>query len=218
MASLLVVSSLLGLSIAQTTSLTIPFIGFDAQTVAASIVSANSDGTTFQLACYGSTDCGLFPAQTLVSGPSTYNMDESDPNTDFTATQDCVIASTGAVCKETAGGSEANFPGSSTETYDATEIGSMLVMVTAGAEKLSGSAQASATGSGSSASAGNGASKTTASATQATGSGAASGSPSASKSGSAPATTSTGAAAVNAIALGGGLVGAAAGLVGGLLL
>jgi hypothetical protein len=64
----------------------------------------------------------------------------SDPNTDFTATIDCVLSK--AVCKETAGGSEANFPGSSTETYDSTDVGTYAMTVTAGAERLGGKAVA----------------------------------------------------------------------------
>lgn len=156
-------------------------------------------------------------------------MDESDPSpgSDFTATQDCVVSpsagrggGSGPVCKESAGGSEANFPGSSTTTYEVSDVASMLVVVTAGAEKLTGGwggngVGVSATGS---ASVGSGVSKTTASATQATGSGAASGSSSASRSGSAAAAASTGAAAANVVVMGGGLLGAAAGLFGGLVL
>ncbi|KAH7371400.1 hypothetical protein BKA66DRAFT_572893 [Pyrenochaeta sp. MPI-SDFR-AT-0127] len=222
MTSKFIIASLLGLATAQTTTLTLRFLGYDEQAIAASVVSANADATTFQLNCVQSASaCGLFPKHTLVTGPSTYNMDMSDPNTDFTATQDCLIAASSAVCKETAGGSEANFPGSSTETYEASQIGSLPVTVTAGVEKLSGSAGVTATGSVSSASAattGSGASRTTASVTQVSGTGSASGSPSASRSGSAPPTNSTGAAAANTVALGSGLVVAVAGLLNVLLL
>ncbi|KAF1850751.1 uncharacterized protein K460DRAFT_21400 [Cucurbitaria berberidis CBS 394.84] len=222
MASRLVLLSLLGLSIAQTTTLTIPLFEGDAESLDASVVSVSPGATTLQLACpQAHLDCGLFPKHILVFGPSTYNVDMSDPNTDFTATQDCVIAPSSAVCKETAGGSEANFPGSSTTTYEASSNGGLVVTVTAGVEKLKGGAQMTATGGGSSptasASTGSGASKTTASATQATGSSVASGSASASQSSSTPASASKAAAAAN-VALGGGLVGAAAGLLGSLLL
>lgn len=222
MASKIFLASLLGLATAQTTTLTIPFLGYDSQSIAASVVSANADATTFQLHCVESASaCGLFPQQTLVTGPSTYNMDMSDPNTDFTATQDCVIAASSAVCKETAGGSEANFPGSSTETYEASDIGSLPVTVTAGVEKLTAGASVTATGSvgsSSAASTGSGASRTTAGITQVSGTGGASGTPSASRSGSAPATNSTGAAAANAVVLQGGLAVAAAGLFNALVL
>ncbi|KAH6625588.1 hypothetical protein C7974DRAFT_203301 [Boeremia exigua] len=219
MISALILSTMLGIVAAQQDhTLTVPLIGGDADTVAASVVSANSAATTLALACI-STECGLFPAHTLVVGPSTYNVDMSDPNTDFTATQDCVIASSSAVCKETAGGSEANFPGSSTTTYEGTEVGRLTVTVTAGEEKLasmgpgvSESAAASQTSSQSAAG------SATPSVTPAPGSGSATASSSASRTGSAATQASTGGAVVNGMLFGGGFVGAAAGVFGGLLL
>jgi hypothetical protein len=217
MASILVLSAILGRTLAQRTTLTVPFVGYDDASFAASVVSVNSAATTIALAC-PSSECGLFPQHTLVFGTSTYNVDMSDPNTDFTATQDCVIAASSAVCKETAGGSEANFPGSSTVTYEASEIESLIVTVTKGAEKLSGNAEATATGTGSaSASMGNPASVPTASATQDLNTDDASRSATASGTGSTGATPSTGAAAGKVAVLGRGFALAAVGLLGGLL-
>lgn len=217
----LILSTMLSVAMAQRT-LTVPNVGGDANSIAASVVTANNDATTLALACLPSDDCGLFPAQTLVVGPSTYNVDMSDPNTDFTATQDCVIAASSAVCKETAGGSEANFPGSSTETYEGTDVGSLTVTVTAGTEKLflTGSVSGSeATGATQSSSHGTStASVAPTSATPTPGSGSASTSPSASRTGSASAQASSAGAAVRGMISGGGFVGAAAGLFGGLLL
>ncbi|KAF1945205.1 hypothetical protein EJ02DRAFT_339139 [Clathrospora elynae] len=217
MASKFILASLLGLAVAQTTTtINIPWIGGDAMDnpmlkMNAAIISANPSATTISLACIPDEDCGLFPAETLVVGPSTYNIDMSDPNTDFTATMDCVIAAS-AVCKETAGGSEANFPGSSTTTYDAESVATYALTVTAGAEKLSAKV------TGSLASVTSVASSGTASGTASgTVSGTVSGTRSVSQSGSAPSATHTGAAAGNAI-MGGGFLGVAAGLLGGLLL
>jgi hypothetical protein len=77
MASKLFLISLLSLAKAQTTIITLPFIGYDNQPIAASIVGANHDATTLSLACVlgtDSNDCGLFPTQIMVVGPSMYNM------------------------------------------------------------------------------------------------------------------------------------------------
>lgn len=60
----------------------------------------------------------------------------------FTMTQDCISTS---ICAESAGGSGANFPGSSTTTYEADDIETMPVTVTAGASKITAAAAGSAT-------------------------------------------------------------------------
>lgn len=229
MASTLVIASFLGLTAAQSTTLSLPFYGFGTQAIEASVISANPSATTMAIACPSGTDandCGLFPYMTLVYGPSTYHLDMGvgDANA-FTMTVDCGHGAT-VTCMESASGSEANFPGSSTTTYGGEDIGTLPVTVTSGAEKL-GSTQASATGSasGSASQSGNGsatsrsaASATTASVTQITGT------ISASESGivntgvaSASATPSTGAASFNFIYFHGGLVGAVVGLFGMLI-
>lgn len=142
----------------------------------------------------------------------------SDPDTDFTATQDCDLASSTAVCRETAGGSEANFPGSSTTTYEGTEIGSVTITVTAGADKLAQSGSASSAPASQTSAQSVSRSASTASMTPAPGSSNAAASASTSRTGSAAASASTAGAAVNALMMGGGFVGAAAGVFGGLLL
>lgn len=210
MISTLVLSTLLSVAAAQqTTTITVQNVGGDSNSIAASVVTVSNGATTLDLHCI-EADCGLFPKQTFVYGPSTWNVDMSDPNTDFTATMDCDVAASTAVCRETAGGSEANFPGSSTTTYEGTELGSATITITAGAEKLA------QTGSSSSAAASQ--TSSSASITPAPGSSSAAASASASRSGSASPSTSTGGAAVNAMMMGGGFVGAAAGVFGGLLL
>ena len=75
---------MLGLALAQTTTITVPLVGFDQMTLHASVVSAKPAATVLALACPPGTDasdCGLFPAQILTYGPSTWNMDsELSPN------------------------------------------------------------------------------------------------------------------------------------------
>ncbi|KAJ4355464.1 uncharacterized protein N0V89_003480 [Didymosphaeria variabile] len=147
MASLFTFSTLLSLALAQTTTIKLPFIGYDDMTIHASVVSAKPSQTVFALACPTGTDgseCGLFPQQLLTYGPSIYVMDMSEPgDEDFSMTQDCSIGVATATCKESASGSEANFPGSSTETYE--DITRLPVTITAGAEKLAASADATPT-------------------------------------------------------------------------
>lgn len=230
MSSKFVFACLLSLVAAQnkasTTTVSIPWIDGDVGAgsvltdMFASIISANPTATTMSLQCAPTADCGLFPAEVLVFGPSTYNINMGDPTpgSDFTATQDCVIASS-AVCMESASGTEANFPGSSTETYDADSVATVRLVVTAGVEKLNFKvdasttveSKASATPSAASGSAASGSSQSLAAST---GSVKASGSVSATGSAAKPA--ATGAAAVNAV--GGGLLSIAAGVIGGLLL
>lgn len=202
----LILSTVLGLAAAQTTTISVPFIGYDAFPIHASVVNVNGDASTFSLGCLPtSAGCGLFPAQTLIYGPKTYNMYMGDPlpGSDFTASQDCKFESSTAVCMESATGSEANFPGSSTETYEAESITTFAITVTAGAEKLTAKGGASQTGAS-----GSVAPSQTASA------GSLSGSAGPSKTSSLP-VQSTNAAAGNVV-VGSGFVVAAAGVVGGM--
>ncbi|KAG9195075.1 hypothetical protein G6011_00195 [Alternaria panax] len=229
MASKLVFATIISLAAAQqgsTTIISVPWIGIgstDAPSVFtefhASVITANPTATTLSLACAASLDCGLFPAQTLIVGPSTYNMDMGDPSpeSDFTATMDCVVAKS-AVCEESASGSEANFPGSSTTTYDADMVGTFGLMITAGADKLDAQAAVTTTETSES-------SATTKTAQSMSGSvaesvastGVAVGSRSVSPTGtSGSVTEATGAANANAV-VGGGLLTVAAGVIGGLL-
>lgn len=117
-----------------------------------------------------------------------------------------------AVCKESASGTEANFPGSSTETYDAESVVTVGLVVTAGLEKLSFKVDASTTVEG----------RASATSTEAGGSAGSMSSArppvstSVSVTGSAATPAATGAAAANAV--GGGLLSIVAGVLGGLLL
>jgi hypothetical protein len=229
MASKILFATLISMAAAQTT-LSIPWIGVDPDIgsmvlddIQASVVAANPTATTLSLGCAPSQECGLFPAETLIYGPSTYNiyMGDPSPDSDFTGTMDCVIAKS-AVCKESAAGTEANFPGSSTTTYEAESVGTFGVLVTAGMDKLnvkaaataaaSVTSEAAATGSGVS---GSMATITSAASTKAAA--AASGSASVSASASAANISGyvekVGAAGRNAV----GVLGVAAGVLGLLL-
>lgn len=138
---------------AQTT-INIPLWGYDAQpAIDASIVAVSNQVTTMRIYCApdasGSlTECGMFPNQYLTIGPSTYLMDLSDEG--FTGTQNCELpAATAAppltaVCAESYAGSEANDPGSTTETY--TDGMTYAVTVTAGASLLKQAAATTTTG------------------------------------------------------------------------
>ncbi|KAJ4983455.1 hypothetical protein SVAN01_11063 [Stagonosporopsis vannaccii] len=222
MASTLILAFVLGAAAAQSTTLSLPFYVVDTQSIDASVVSANPSATTMALACPPGTDsnnCGLFPEMTLVYGPSTYHLDMGvgDANA-FTGTADCARGAT-VTCTEFAAGSEANFPGSSTVTYEGTDIVTIPVTVTAGAEKL-GNAQATATQSAvstTSATSGTAASTTTASVTQIVGTNSHSTSD-ASRTQSAAASPSPGAGRTNFVASRGGGVGVVVAVAAGLLL
>jgi hypothetical protein len=231
MASPLIIAALLGVASAQTSTLSIPFYGYDNMPIVASVVAANPSATTLQLACSQGTDasdCGLFPYQTLIYGPSTYHMDMSIDGDAFTMTQDCSRAASTASCAESASGSEANDPGASTATYAAEDLTTLPVTVTSGAEKLGASAQATASGSANasgsvsasgsrSAASGSAASTTTASVTQIVGSSSASAS-GASHTGTASATPSAGAASINYDSFHASFLGAVVALFGTLLM
>lgn len=146
-------------SLAQQSILSLPFYGYDTQTILASVISANPTATTLSLACptqtgdSGSEDaeCGLAPLQTLIYGPSTYHMDLSVPGQDgATLTQDCVSTT---ICAVSAGGEGANSPGLETVTFSGDEIETMPVTITAGLSKLQGGAAAATTTSSASATA-----------------------------------------------------------------
>ncbi|OSS48902.1 hypothetical protein B5807_07134 [Epicoccum nigrum] len=225
MTSALVLASLLGFATAQTTTLSIPFYLADNQAIEASIVSANDAATTLALNCPSGTDasdCGLFPTMLLTYGPSTYHIDMgAGDDSVFTGYEDCQRGAT-VTCTEFATGSEANFPGTTTATYEGAEIITIPVTVTAGADKL-GSAQATETASSSASGAASGSSASasmvsasTASVTRVGGSNTASASGATHTHLST--TPSTGASVAMSSALNPGLVGVAMGLIGGLFL
>jgi len=179
------------------TTVSLFLLNSDPQSLVASVVSANPSATTYYIACppdADSNDCGYGPGATITyAAPSAWQGYMSAG--DFSYSWSCdVQGSTSAVCMESAGGGEANFPGQSTETYDGTDILFNPVVVTAGQEKLTAAASASASvtesaSAGASTSAGTG-SLTTVSGTKSTTSvGAGTGAGTGTRTGGAPSAT-----------------------------
>ncbi|KAE8451133.1 hypothetical protein EG329_004805 [Mollisiaceae sp. DMI_Dod_QoI] len=149
------------LSLAQTSTVSLYIPDADTQSLVASIVGSDATATTYAFQCAPGTDsddCGFPGTYTLTEGPSTAvytfpaEMDENG-TVAFTGYYDCSLAPSSAVCVESFGGTEANFPGMSTETYSGTDYTSMPVVITAGAVVASNtgsSVPASTTTSGSS--------------------------------------------------------------------
>jgi len=157
MLSTIVISGLVfaGLSVAQSTiSLYIP--GADTQSLVGSIIASDATATTYAIECAPNTDgsdCGFNGAITLTEGPSTavYTLSEaggasgSSGGVAFTGYYDCSLGASSAVCAESFGGDEANFPGSSTETFTGTDFTYMPVVITAGVLNTGGAAAPSST-------------------------------------------------------------------------
>ncbi|KAH8799853.1 hypothetical protein F5884DRAFT_838570 [Xylogone sp. PMI_703] len=129
-----------GVSLAQTSVVTLYIPGADVQPLAGSIVGSDATATTYVLQCAPGTDsdnCGFDGPFTLTEGPKTaiYTLpavqDEND-NILFAGYIDCSLAgTTSAVCIQSFGGSEANFPGQTTVTYTGTDVEYMPVTITA---------------------------------------------------------------------------------------
>lgn len=134
--------SLLGaatLALTQTITQTLYIPGADPQSLVASVLGADATATTYLLQCStgtDSSDCGFDGPVTLTEGPATaaytFPAEYFDNGTlAITGYQDCALyGTTSAVCVESAGGAEANFPGMSTVTYTGTDQPYMPVVVT----------------------------------------------------------------------------------------
>ncbi|GKZ67482.1 hypothetical protein AnigIFM50267_001872 [Aspergillus niger] len=106
----------------------------DPQPLAASIIGNDATATSYSINCppgTDSSDCGMGPGLTLIAGPKT-TMILDAPDLDFYYTCVCSVdGTTHAVCTETASGSGANFPGTSSSTLDG-DLDLMPVTITAG--------------------------------------------------------------------------------------
>lgn len=140
-----------------TSTLTLPLYGLDpTQSLAASVISASPNATTLYLNCLNSPSdplacIGFAYSRTLITGPSTYLLEVSEPG--LTSTQDCVSSTAYAVCDEyMTSGDSVNYQG--VATYPVESITSFAIAVTAGLGMLveaeatgtSGSESASPTG------------------------------------------------------------------------
>jgi len=145
-----------GLTSAQTSTISLFIPGADTQPLIGSVVGSDATATTYTLQCSpgtDSSDCGFPGVFTLTEGPSTaaytMSMDDGNGTLAFTGYFDCSLAgTTSAVCVESFGGTEANFPGMSTETLTATDYTYMPVVITAGGAGGSNSASPSITKGG----------------------------------------------------------------------
>ncbi|OBT63287.1 hypothetical protein VE03_07956 [Pseudogymnoascus sp. 23342-1-I1] len=142
------------LSAAQKTTVTVFAPGTENEPLVASVIGSDATATTYAIACDPSADaqdCGMEGTITLTEGPKTAKYTIApvvDPNgeTAFAGKFECSLAGTSsAVCIESHGGSDANFPGISTETYTGTDQPYIPITITAGVNRI---ASLSATGSG----------------------------------------------------------------------
>ncbi|TID14224.1 GPI anchored protein [Venturia nashicola] len=146
-----IILSLIPLTAAQSTSTVNLFLlNTDPQQLVASVITANPTTTQYLLTCpssVDSNDCGYRPGVTVgVRSGSIYGA--SITNTDFTLSYECTVYTSGtssAVCTESMGGSEANFPGVESATLNGTDIAFFPATVTAGLDKLTGTASGSGT-------------------------------------------------------------------------
>jgi len=172
----------------------------DQQALVASVVGSHASTITYAINCPAGTDsndCGYPSPFTMTFGPSFYEAQTTDAPA-FSYSVHCDLDGvTAATCTESAGGSEANFPGVSTETLTGTDAGAYLaVTITAGLNKLAGSSAGQTPGATNASATGSVASQT-ASFTKLTGTkstGSATGTATGSATGSAAAAQSTGAA------------------------
>ncbi|KAB8226278.1 hypothetical protein BDV33DRAFT_197274 [Aspergillus novoparasiticus] len=142
------VKLLMGLAMAglisASSSVTSMFLlGFDPQSLEASIVGNDATATTYSITCAPSPTasasdddddygCGLGPGITLIDASPTTIMEMNDkPN--FSMTVNCSVAgTTSAVCTGIGDGPEANFPGTIISTIQQSEMSYLPVTITAG--------------------------------------------------------------------------------------
>jgi hypothetical protein len=127
----------------------------------ASVISADATVTAYQLECPPDHDCEILPSANLTISDSTiFEFTYTDGA--FTESDKCTVISKSAVCQESFGGSDANFPGSSVETIDPESVTVFPITVTGGLDKLASATSTSASSGAKSSSSG---AKQTASAT-----------------------------------------------------
>ncbi|TVY42580.1 hypothetical protein LOCC1_G003946 [Lachnellula occidentalis] len=148
------------ISFAQTSTVSLYIPGADTQPLVASVVASDATATTYAVQCKPGTDgsdCGYPGVFTLTQGPAraayTFTPEKDENGTlaffDYSAGYyDCSLDSTvSAVCTESFGGTEANFPGMSTETFSGTDFAFQPVEITAQATASSGGSPSSAAAS-----------------------------------------------------------------------
>ena len=175
--------------------------GADAQSLVASVVSANPTSTEFAITCptgTDSSDCGFPDGINLQQLHSSVWIGSANDGGSAVFSFDCTVnaQATQAACVVSVGGPAANDPGVATSTLSGTDVQFFPVTVTAGQQKLGatgGSVPTGSTGSSASGSASGSAasgSKPTGASTMATASA------SSTSSGAAPSSSAKSAAAV----------------------
>ncbi|KAF2171141.1 hypothetical protein M409DRAFT_19112 [Zasmidium cellare ATCC 36951] len=141
----------LGSAAGQTSTLSIPFMGFNFDAVDASVVTVEDGRTTLALNCppgSGSTNCGVYATETVVTGPSTYSLVLTDP-TVLSFTQACVPSGASPFstysCQESAEGTKVQDGPSSSTTVHTDDVTYAAITVTAGVNLLAGGAAPAAT-------------------------------------------------------------------------
>ncbi|EEA22160.1 hypothetical protein TMatcc_008405 [Talaromyces marneffei ATCC 18224] len=130
------------------TTIFLPF--FDQQPLVASIVGSDATATTYAIACApgtDSTECGIPTGFTMTEGPKTMALQMVDGDRSIAwADLHCDIntSASEAVCVETVGGAEANFPGTSTTTLEPSDYASAWIAVTVTAGAATGAAATTA--------------------------------------------------------------------------
>jgi len=130
-------------ALAQSSVTTLFLPNADQQALVASVVGSHASTITYAINCPNGTDasdCGIPSPFTMTFGPSFYEAQTTDAPV-FSYSVHCDLDGvTAATCTESAGGSEANDPGVTTETLTGTEAGVyQAVTITAGLNKLAGS-------------------------------------------------------------------------------
>ncbi|KAK8088512.1 hypothetical protein PG997_003473 [Apiospora hydei] len=202
----LMLLSTAGLATAQTTFMNMFLPGSEGENFHASVVEY------FVTCAPNAEECGLGPGATVIMAPGSYAFGLNEPPA-FTMSVNCEVEHYTGVCTKMVGGSEANDPGTKTETMTdfKSEDFFMPVTITGGLEKLAAFTDGSAASqpaqtAAASSSSGSGSGS----------SGAASAAASPSSGGAAPTSSSTGAAALPQITQHAVLAGVAA-LVGGAM-
>ncbi|KAL4803128.1 hypothetical protein BDV18DRAFT_145187 [Aspergillus unguis] len=132
LAKSVVIASLASLACAESTVTSMLIYFADNQALDASIVGNDATATTYSINCPPGTDgsdCGMGPGlyATIAGDTTTFAMDDEDY---FHMTIKCTNSGSNALCTESAGGPQANFPGKSTSTIPLDE--QMPVTITAG--------------------------------------------------------------------------------------
>jgi len=124
---------------AQTRVVPLLLLDTDPQALVASVISANPSTTEYLVGCptgVDSNDCGYNPPETIKHAGSVFAGSLTAPEEQFTMSWECTVQASDAVCTTSAGGAQANFPGTGTTTLAGVQASYVSVTVTAGVDQL----------------------------------------------------------------------------------